>query len=186
MISAGRCHGNEVSFPDRPPAGSNPWEWYWDLMADRGVYLYATKFADAKRGLTAWNKDGGAVISLDYRLNAAQRRVTLAHELHHLAIGGICETYCPANEKLVITETARWLLPDIEQVAHLLRKGSVGSTAAKLKVNTGLIFERLDAVTAKERKVLDAVMGQGPNWVPEAMIARPSAMVAAAVSGKLR
>ncbi|WP_375491966.1 ImmA/IrrE family metallo-endopeptidase [uncultured Jatrophihabitans sp.] len=136
MIAAGRCH-DDVGFTDRPPAGTNPWSWWRDTFAS-SVVLDETVNLGRTWGLTLWTA-GQRRVFLHPHLTAAQRRLTIAHEMHHLAIGGVCRARCPEQERHVNAETVRWLLPDVDE----LQDQPVADLAARYKLPEFAVEQRL-------------------------------------------
>lgn len=174
-LTPAECHGRHT-FADRPPAGTDPWDWWWEVFAPQQVVIYVGDTGD-DWAWTQWSA-AGPFVTFHYNLTASQRSTSIAHEMHHLAIGGVCRSLCARNEKLVRRETARWLLPDIEYVAHLLRRQAAGAAALKLGVDRDVLHHRIDTATPTERNIVAAILGQGPRWVPEARAAQKVVAIA--------
>lgn len=100
--------------------------------------------------------DGQKTIWLDRHLLQHERRCTLAHELvhvHHHHVGRQPRTV----EDRVREETARILLPDVDQIVDALRWGqTVGEVADDLWVTHDTLVCRLDHLTDTERAAINS------------------------------
>lgn len=161
MTAAARCHGERLAFPGRPAAGSDPWDW-WEAEYLGRVDL-VLEIPDTDRdsvyAMTSWHAHGGRVVTLHYRLTEVQRRAALVHEMHHLAAGGVCRTRCPEQEAVVVAETARWLIPDVAELADQLSRMSTNYVAAQYLVPRFVVSDRLNAATPAEQAVIDEILG---------------------------
>jgi uncharacterized protein DUF955 len=100
-------------------------------------------------GRTRWTRDG-ALIILNQRLTQVQRRVTIAHELEHLDRGAPCATLRASIEQRVLTDTARYLLPDIDAVAEAVAVYDLRRAANELWVTFPVLVDRLRALSAAQ------------------------------------
>lgn len=110
------------------------------------VTLHFILMPDGAPGRT----DGRARIWLDKRLQQAERRCALTHELVHLEYG---HTSCqpPRFERRVREETARRLI-HIDQLAEAYRwTQHPAELADELWVTPDVVRDRLDALTDEER-----------------------------------
>lgn len=96
-------------------------------------------------GRTIWGGPADPEIHLAHDLNRLQRRCTLAHEIRHLERGpSMAGT--PQDEQAVIAATARWLIPDVDELAHELLKYDVTAAAQHMDVLESIIWDRLDTL----------------------------------------
>jgi hypothetical protein len=173
-LEAAACHGR-LTFGDRPPAGTGPWAW-WQQSFSRDVPIYSGMPDRANPtiwAMTTWT-DQGAYVTFHYKLTPLQQTMALAHEMHHLAVGGVCSRRCAANEAKVVRATARWLIPDVVTVAEKMQRMSAGAAARELGVLRSVLWERLWHATSSERAAIDEVMAQPPTWTSKARAARKS------------
>lgn len=162
LAAAERCHGAELTFPGRPDAGGDPWDWWAQEYLGRVDLLLEIPDGtnpDGVYAMTNWYPHGGRSVTLHYRLTEVQRRAALVHEMHHLAAGGVCRSRCPQQEAVVVAETARWLIPDVAELAERLRTMSIAYVAAQYLVPRHLISDRLAALTPAEQLILDEIHG---------------------------
>lgn len=90
-------------------------------------------------------------IHLDSRLNQAERRCTLTHELIHAHGRDKAEHVTPAVERRVENEAARRLIP-LDALADILRWAPNEHVVADaLWVDVDTVRNRLDGLTAEER-----------------------------------
>ena len=124
-LDATACHGRPT-FDGRPPAGTDPWDWWWSTWSKR-VVRYTGDPGGGRWALTRWTAEG-PTITFDYRLTGRQLRVALAHELHHLAIGGVCSSCCVRVRGGCCPTSSTW--PSVSVTARRRRShGTCSSTA---------------------------------------------------------
>ncbi|MEA5454828.1 ImmA/IrrE family metallo-endopeptidase [Sinomonas sp. JGH33] len=119
------------------------------------VTLHFVVMPDGAAGRT----DGVARIWLDKRLQQAERRCALTHELVHLEHG---HTRCqgPRVERRVRAEAARRLIR-FEHLEDAYRwTQHPAELADELWVTSGVVLDRLEALTDEERARLAVVAGQ--------------------------
>lgn len=140
------------------PAVHDPWVYLETRHPEVKVFLRAD--LGLRWGQTLW-RDGVPEIHLAVDLGKIQRRCTLAHELQHVMRGAPCRPLCPQDEADVVEETARWLLPDLAQVAAMLARYALPEAAERLMVTRNVLTDRLDALTEDELAELqEALAGQ--------------------------
>lgn len=167
MIAAEQCHITPT-FEGRPDAGVDPWDWWWTSFATT-IPIYAEDLGRLW-AMTRWHEAGPRIV-FHYKLTGLQQREALTHEMHHLAIGGVCSSRCPDNERIVAAATARWLLPDVEAMAEQLQRHSMERAARELLVSRRIIWQRIEFLTSIERAAVDEIMRQPPQWAPQSKAA---------------
>lgn len=155
---------------------ADPWVWLQESFPEVRVWIYVGD----DWGRTIW-VDGEASIYLAHDLGPVQRRATLAHELHHVQRGAPVHPRCERDEMIVRGETARWLLPDVGEVAHTLRDRYAREAARALWVPRFVLMDRLSNMTRDESDEFASVLGRGPLAT-----VRPDAMAACAAPGDAR
>ena len=132
----------------------NPWA---ELRARPHLALVWTDLPLGVRGMT-----DGTTIYLARGLSQRERRVTLCHELIHAEMGHTSHQP-PAVERIVERETARRLLPDLDQVrAALAWATTLDEAAHELWVTSAVLETRLSDMSAS-RLVHDWVHAQPPT-----------------------
>lgn len=170
MTTERECHGQRA-FPGRPKAGTaTSWDWYWSAWGSTVPFYLAD--IGKRWAETLWTPSG-PYIRFHYKLTDQMREETLAHELHHLARGGVCVSLCAKNEAQVQAGTARWLLPDLMKVADMLMTQSVGAVARELHVSRALIMDRIETATKSEQVMLADIMSGRPRYLNAARAAQP-------------
>jgi hypothetical protein len=102
-------------------------------------------------GRTVWDEHRHPTVYLSPGLDAIPLRCTLAHEMMHVEFGPPDVDDCPDNEHRVQIETAKWLLPDIVEVADLLAAHDLYETADRLFVTPMVLLMRLAYLEPWER-----------------------------------
>lgn len=127
----------------------NPWQ---RLAEDwPGIDVRYGDLGSAHRhGLTRWKRGRPIEVVLHHRLTQVQRRCALAHELEHLDRGAPCESLKATIERRVLNATARYLLPDLELVAHTLDVYGWHRAADELWVTFPVLVDRLRNLTESE------------------------------------
>ena len=116
----------------------NPWMWLRSLPH---VRLHVVALPEGLWGAT----DGRSNVWVHAGLSQAERRSTLAHELHHL-VAGHEGHQPPAVEWRVREATAAYLLPDLEEVRREVAVASCLQEAAEaLWVDEQTLADRLGA-----------------------------------------
>lgn len=100
-----------------------------------------------------WMADGSIEIHLGHDLDKVQRRVTLAHEIHHVLRGRPCRPLCPDDEEDVREDTARWFMPDPAMVGHVLATRTIVQAAEHLEITPDVLFDRVDSFTDDELEI---------------------------------
>lgn len=139
---------------------TDPWQYMDEHHPDIPV-RFRTDLGD-KWGETVWI-DGHPEIHLAVDLGAIQARCTLLHEIGHVERGAPCRPYCPDDEAQVSERTARWMLPDITEIAHHLREGDLRDAARLLGVTRLVLTERLQTMTDEELHALRRAMAGEPR-----------------------
>lgn len=123
----------------------------WAVLRDQPhLRLHTGPLPAGYRGLT-----DGTIIWLSDRLTQRERRSTLAHELVHVRRGH--RGHQPACvEDAVQAEAARWLLPDIHELADVLAAEPLPEAAQTLWVSDDLLTARLAHLHPSERAYLQA------------------------------
>jgi hypothetical protein len=100
-------------------------------------------------GLTEW---AGAVatIYLAHNLGEIQRRCVLWHEIMHVKRGAPCRAMCTNDEADVREDTARLLLPDLDELADAVSRYPLQEAAERLGVVPDVITDRTDNFTDEE------------------------------------
>lgn len=125
----------------------NPYEYLLEVFPD--VEVKAANLGDLW-GLTEWDQQGHPTIFLALDLGAIARRCVLAHEIRHVHRGAPCQALCPMDEADCREDTARWLLPDIEQLGRMMSRLSLAQAAERLQVVPAIIDDRVDNFTEQE------------------------------------
>lgn len=128
---------------------SDPWMFLAERHPDVQVRLLPPAYLGNRWGQTLW-RDGVPEIHIAFDLGRIQRRCTLAHELHHVLRGEPCQPLCPDDEADVIEQTARFLLPDLDQVAEAVAGHDLDTAAERLHVTRHVLTDRLDSLTEAE------------------------------------
>ncbi len=135
------------------PVVIHPWR---RLRALRGWELrWHRPEDDPDPGFTLFDEK---VISLRSNLTWEERRCTILHECIHAERGPTLVGVLGAREELrVRRETARLLLPAIEDVAEALAwASSVDEAAVELLVDVGVLLDRLRWLAPAEQEQLHA------------------------------
>jgi hypothetical protein len=119
----------------------NPYRYIHEMFP--GVQIRAADLG-TDWGLTQWDEHGKATVYYSMDLGAVQRRCVLFHEARHLARGAPCKARCPIDEADCREATARWLLPDIEELGGLMSLHPVAHVAEQMEVLTNIINDRID------------------------------------------
>ncbi|RFT46544.1 ImmA/IrrE family metallo-endopeptidase [Cutibacterium avidum] len=120
----------------------NPWAW---LRSRPCIDLVWGGLPAGWRGAT-----DGRTIWIAEGLTQRERRSTLAHEITHIELG-LLGPQPPVCEERVRVATARWLLPDIEDVVHVLADSTPQDAAVDLWVTDDMLQTRLAHLTDDER-----------------------------------
>lgn len=139
---------------------NNPWHALKTEWPRVRVYV---RYSPDRWGQTIWPDTGSPYIELAHDLGRIQRRCTVAHELHHLAVGKPCASFCDTNERRVVEDTARWLLPDLADVGRALAEHDMETAAELLSVTVEVLNDRLDTMTAAEEKELGALLAESSD-----------------------
>jgi hypothetical protein len=126
----------------------DPWQ---ALSQFEGVRLVVADLPGTRRGQIDFET---RTITLHPRLQPAERRCTLAHELVHLERGPVLVRQTPREERIVAAIAARRLLP-IEALADALRwSDDPGVLADELSVDVRTVRIRLTTLSEGERALL--------------------------------
>jgi hypothetical protein len=139
--------------PDTEPF--DPW---WTLNQEWPGVAVHYRVMPHRWGQTTWD-NGNTRIDLAHDLDRTQQRVTLTHEIGHLRVGAPCISLCGNNETEVIEWTARILIPDLEELAELLRRHDLHTVAARLDVTDDVVNDRMVTLTKVERAELAKAIG---------------------------
>lgn len=126
-----------------------------------GTGIHYRNLAD-RWGQTIWD-DSGPRIELAIDLDYVRQRCTLGHEYQHLVAGRPCVSYCDRNEREVLEATARWLLPDLDELGALLSRHDVATVAARLDVTVDVVNDRIVTANTAERERLCGLIGGGTD-----------------------
>lgn len=99
--------------------------------------------------ITRW-ENPHPVVYLHQELNQVQRRTAVAHACEHLDRGVPCETLRASIEARVVAATARYLLPDLDQIADALAIYDARRAAEELWVPWGVLVDRLNGLSDAE------------------------------------
>lgn len=91
------------------------------------------------------------------------QRVALAHEMQHLVAGEPCTSLCGNNERAVVDATAKWLLPDIQEIGQALAAQPLAAAAIRLEVTSEVLMQRLAAMTDEEHEQLGGLLPGGSD-----------------------
>lgn len=130
----------------------NPWLYLKEHWSDVPVYI---RLLGGDWGRTIWTPDGPQIY-LAHTLGPIARRVTLAHEIQHLEHG--LPHDLDENEQVVVADTARWLLPDVDEIGHRLVDLDVARAARELQVTRSVLLDRLDVLTHAEQGRLGVLL----------------------------
>jgi hypothetical protein len=86
-------------------------------------------------------------IRLHWKLTQVERRVTICHETRHLERGPVPRPLAGREEKTVRDLTARWLLPDLDELRRTLTTVDLHTAADELAVTFGVLVDRLNGLT---------------------------------------
>jgi hypothetical protein len=125
----------------------NPWD---RLREDWPQVKWHKADLGSRRGETRWYDDGRIEILTHHDLTQVARRAALAHELEHLDWGAPCHTLRASNEARVIAATARYLLPDLEQIRDAVHTYDLRRAAHELWVPFTVLVDRLNGLTDDE------------------------------------
>jgi hypothetical protein len=101
-------------------------------------------------GLTRWVGGQPVEVLLHSNLTQVQRRVTIAHECEHLDRGAPCRSMRGRDEQKVRDATARYLIPDLGQLAAHLAAYDVHRAADELWVTYPVLVDRLRGLSDTE------------------------------------
>jgi hypothetical protein len=91
-------------------------------------------------------------IRLHWRLTQVERRVTIRHECFHLERGPIPRGGIGREERIVRDLTARWLLPDLDEIRETLSALDTHAAAEHLCVTFAVLVDRLNGLTDAESR----------------------------------
>lgn len=130
----------------------DPWELlHQELPEVRVAYRW---LRPGVMGYTEWPDNGNPHIVIAEGIDAIERRVTLAHEAHHV-LRGAPPPGLEDDEELVVRHmTARWLLPDAHLVGHAIRRHRLDKAAAKLEVTSDVLLDRVRWASQDELDVI--------------------------------
>jgi hypothetical protein len=129
------------------PMHPDPWARFaedWPAVTWRPVDL------GLRWGLTRWADGRPLEVLLHCDLTQVQRRVTIAHECEHLDRGAPCRTMRARDEQKVRDSTARYLIPDLGQLAAHLAAYDVHRAADELWVTYPVLVDRLRGLSDTE------------------------------------
>lgn len=120
------------------------------------IHIYEAELPDGYLGCTS-HDDG--VIWLDSRLNQAERRCTLAHEIGHLERGPVpTDPLLLVAEELAVEQWAARRLITAGDLADVMRwTTDLGEAAEELWVDPYTLRVRLDTLTELEAQLLDLI-----------------------------
>lgn len=106
--------------------------------------------------VTRWYADRPPMIALHKDLYQVEARAALTHGIEHLEFGAPCETLRASIERRVIDATARWLLPDVDQIAVAMATyESTHLAAHDLWVPHFVLIDRIKCFTEEEWLVIE-------------------------------
>lgn len=129
----------------------------WRRFAEDWPQLHV-EYADLgfRHGLTRWVGCHPVAVVLHSALTQRQRRVAIAHECEHLDRGRPCETLRATIEQRVLDATAKWLLPDLDQIAEIVAVYDLHQAAEALWVTYPCLVDRFRCMSNDELEyVLD-------------------------------
>jgi hypothetical protein len=132
----------------------DPWQYLARNFPHVKVHIRAM---NNRWGQCVWVR-GKPHIELASDLGKIEQRCCLAHEIQHLIAGQPCISFCADNENDVIEATARWLLPDLDEVGAALREHDIITAAEQLGVTLGILNDRLHTLTAAEDEQLTELL----------------------------
>jgi Zn-dependent peptidase ImmA (M78 family) len=122
----------------------------WTRAGDEWAHIQIVRMDLGNRhrhGETRWLNGRPVAIVLNSCLNQRERRCTLAHEIEHLERGQPCGSLRAVIEARVCADTARYLLPDLEQIGKTLAVYDLRQAAAELWVTYKVLIDRLNGLT---------------------------------------
>lgn len=133
----------------------------WDILADMPeIDLVWTADDDLLEGAEAWYDPDVKTIYMDSRLKRLVARCALAHELAHIVRGDErCDNafYDQRRETAADRLAARWLLPDLDELAlEIATTESMGHAASSLRVTLDIFEARIDGLHPSERHAVRA------------------------------
>jgi Zn-dependent peptidase ImmA (M78 family) len=132
----------------------DPWQYLARNHPNVKVHIRAMS---NRWGQCVWVR-GKPHIELASDLGAVEQRCCLAHEIQHLIAGQPCISFCADNEAGVIEATARWLLPDLDEIGATLRDHDIVTAAAHLGVTLSILNDRLHNLAPSEDEELAAML----------------------------
>lgn len=109
----------------------------------------------ARWELTRWEQPH-PVIYLHEKLTQVQRRAAVTHATEHLILGPPPTYLRGAVERRVVAATARYLLPDMGQIADALATYDARRAAHELWVPWSVLVDRLNGLTDSESDYVHA------------------------------
>jgi len=131
----------------------NPYAYLEDVFPD--VEVRAADLGE-DWGLTVWDDDGTPTVYYAFDLGEIQRRCVLWHEIRHLHRGAPCRQRCPNDEADCREETARLLLPDIDELGRAMARWPAKIAAERLGVLPSIVDDRVDNMTDREMETYRA------------------------------
>lgn len=132
----------------------------WPILRDKqDIALIYTDDDDRLAGADArWFADTREII-VDSRLRYLIQRCSIAHELAHEAAGDTCtsghEFFDNRMELAADCLAARWLLPDLHELAtEIATTSTYGHAAANLRVTMDIFEARLTGLDHEEIRLL--------------------------------
>jgi len=124
----------------------------WQRVAEDwpGIPVTYADLGPHRYGESHWKRGHPIGIVLHEQLTQVQRRCTLAHELEHLDRGAPCAALRASIERRVLTDTARYLLPDLDVLADMLAVYDLRRVADEMWVTFPVLVDRLRGLTDRE------------------------------------
>lgn len=131
------------------PMRAHPWKRLADDWPQ--IHVLHEDLGPHRMGSSRWLAGRPVGIVLHRGLSQVERRCVLAHELEHFDRGQPCATLRASIEARVLRDTARYLLPDLDEIAKALATyDSLYQSAAELWVTFPVLVDRLNGLTDAE------------------------------------
>lgn len=101
-------------------------------------------------GLTTF--EPAPLVRMHWRLTQVEREMTICHETRHLERGPVPRGLQGREERIVRDLTARWMLPDLDEVRDTLLAVDMHTAADELAVTFGVLVDRLNGLTDTESR----------------------------------
>jgi hypothetical protein len=117
-------------------------------------------------GPMGWCRHSTQEISIRLGLTQAQRRVTVLHELEHLAGGPAVVGFAHVDERATQLRTAKWLITTEALAKAMLWSRDEYEIAEELWVDVHTVRDRLASLTPAETRLLNQLLDDAELQLP--------------------